>query len=310
MAARYETEIEVPISGTGGLREHFDRLVGREGRRIRAAVGLLAGAPVREQAALGDVAPAASSAALGVDLLVPLQCSAPGAAAAGKSPSPSHAHWRCWSTLEAWPLCSLRAFLAVQWHHGPPCVLNALPARQNRQSCKGLPVSRCSAGQALGSNAKSARYRALGGSRWQPHSRGGVVPCAGSGVSSSDIVGGVRMNGVIEGCAYVHRREPASAAVELLKQDLERSLRVRLALLVEEAEDAAAADEGGNGERTALPPMLLRPPTKVPVAVPLPARAFVAIEVPRCCAPCEHARSIWARLSYGPSSGKVRGTEE
>lgn len=95
-------------------------------------------------------------------------------------------------------------------------------------------------------------------------------PPSGSS-NGSTVCGRVHVQGSIQGRAYVGKREPASAALEALKLDLQQSLKARLDVLLENVDDD---DDGGGSQHP-----LLAEAGSAAVALPLPARVFCDTKV-------------------------------
>jgi hypothetical protein len=119
---------------------------------------------------------------------------------------------------------------------------------------------------------------------------------AGSGLqrgrAEGSSLGAAGLHGVLDCRACVHRREPATAAVDAIRADVRRSLQARLDALLDAAEqqhEAAAAEHqqaqqtqaaSSSGAAAPAPPVHPLFATagssgSKPLAVPLPRRAFV-----------------------------------
>lgn len=122
------------------------------------------------------------------------------------------------------------------------------------------------------------------------------------GCAEGSAVGHVTMAGALDCRACVHRREPAAAAVDALRADIQRSLQARMDALLDAAEqqqEAAAAEHeaqqragGRDAPAAAAPQHPLFVPAGAagskPLAAPLPRRAFVAVAAARGVPYCDY----------------------
>ncbi|EIE26630.1 hypothetical protein COCSUDRAFT_46165 [Coccomyxa subellipsoidea C-169] len=92
-----------------------------------------------------------------------------------------------------------------------------------------------------------------------------------------DAHGQARMTGVIEGRAFVHKRDSLKTAVAALKADLRRSLRARMAVVLMDAEDMAQSEDAK--------PELLQAGAEFyqsAFRLPMPQRALLHFKAPLC----------------------------
>ncbi|KAK9836994.1 hypothetical protein WJX81_005271 [Elliptochloris bilobata] len=94
---------------------------------------------------------------------------------------------------------------------------------------------------------------------------------------SCGVVGRTLLRGEVLGRAYVHKRDPMAVAVDLLKVDLERSLRARIDALVADEEDCTAGDAQADGKEPA-PALLQASACASPLARELPRRVFAPVK--------------------------------
>lgn len=141
-------------------------------------------------------------------------------------------------------------------------------------------------GQQVGEAARVELLPPLGGAPLA--AVGGPDGGAASGSGEYQRVAAFTLEGALDCRAYVHKREPAAAAVAALKADVGRSLLARLEVLVEAAEmaEAVAADRHEtavvDGDAGPIPPrtpprhpLLLRASSAAAYRMALPRRAFV-----------------------------------